>query len=183
MLLPVSPHSISLLSRLPRGISVSFSSMLRVSLLSPLSTTSTAPQQHPHRLGVRTTQEYELILLVTIAIWRFTLYWTLILIGGIFLLCSLLASLSLLLSQTIYDHPSSTSSTTSTPKHQAPFHPPISSSTQHLKPPRKKPPLWPIFLLPIVVGLVASFIALLSGTVVGFTLATIYAAGGFSMST
>jgi hypothetical protein len=128
------------------------------------------------------------------AIWHFTLYWTLILIGGIFVLCSLLASLSLLLSQTVYDtspkiqHPLPTDQA---PKHNAPFHsgsPSIPSAQtvtagKVIRPLRKRPPLWPIFLIPIVVGAVAAIVALISGTVVGFVLAAIYSAGGFSMST
>ncbi|WVQ95918.1 hypothetical protein IAU59_003017 [Kwoniella sp. CBS 9459] len=48
---------------------------------------------------------------------------------------------------------------------------------------RKRPPLWPILILPAMSVVVAAIIALISGTVVGFALAAIYSAGGFSMST
>ncbi|WVQ77526.1 hypothetical protein IAR50_007212 [Cryptococcus sp. DSM 104548] len=51
------------------------------------------------------------------------------------------------------------------------------------RPKRKRPPLWPILVLPLVATAVAAAVALVTGTVVGFALAAIYSAAGFSMST
>lgn len=48
---------------------------------------------------------------------------------------------------------------------------------------RKRPPLWLVLLIPLGMAVVAGFVALVSGTVVGFALAAVYSAGGFSMST
>ncbi|KAK4687384.1 hypothetical protein P7C73_g2742, partial [Tremellales sp. Uapishka_1] len=123
------------------------------------------------------------------AIWKFTFYWTLILLGSLFLLCSLLASLSLLLSLTIYN-PKPSSGAPAPPDEPIFAEPqtPQTHSTSPLIPPRKRPkrkrpPLWPVFLLPVVMTSIACFVALITGTVVGFTLAAVYSAGGFSMST
>lgn len=49
--------------------------------------------------------------------------------------------------------------------------------------PTKPPPLWPALLLPLVFSALAAFVSFISGTVVGFALAAVYDAGGFSMST
>ncbi|WVQ84448.1 hypothetical protein IAT38_006600 [Cryptococcus sp. DSM 104549] len=51
------------------------------------------------------------------------------------------------------------------------------------RPKRKRPPLWPILILPLVAISVAGVIAVITGTVMGFALAAVYSAGGFSMST
>ncbi|ORY34654.1 hypothetical protein BCR39DRAFT_513838 [Naematelia encephala] len=139
------------------------------------------------------------------AIWHFTFYWTIILLCGIFLLCSLLASLSLLLSRFEWrddpasDHvkteiPDPFLTTPSTPSHRPAYDPstPFDPKTPGLREPlvekrrrprRKRPPLWPVFLLPVVMTAVAAVVSVVTGTVVGFALAAVYSAGGFSMST
>jgi uncharacterized membrane protein len=43
--------------------------------------------------------------------------------------------------------------------------------------------LWPLLLLPLISFAIAAVIALISATVIGFALAALYSAGGFSMST
>ncbi|ODN84957.1 hypothetical protein L202_00801 [Cryptococcus amylolentus CBS 6039] len=48
---------------------------------------------------------------------------------------------------------------------------------------RKRPPLWPVLILPLVATALAAGVALVTGTVVGFALAAVYSAAGFSMST
>ncbi|KAK8849784.1 hypothetical protein IAR55_005120 [Kwoniella newhampshirensis] len=138
------------------------------------------------------------------AIWHFTLYWTILLLGSLFLICSLLASFTLLLSITVFrPHPRSHSTDRKTslnflplgadavssggipPSISAPTssktQSPLAKNSERRK--RKRPPLWPIFLLPVVSVSVAAVIAVITGTVVGFALAAIYSAGGFSMST
>ena len=48
---------------------------------------------------------------------------------------------------------------------------------------RTRPPLWPLLLIPVIALLVAAMVALISATVIGFALAALYSAGGFSMAT
>lgn len=43
--------------------------------------------------------------------------------------------------------------------------------------------MWLIAFIPLVMGFIATSVALVSGTVVGFALAAVYSAAGFSMST
>ncbi|WRT69821.1 uncharacterized protein IL334_006812 [Kwoniella shivajii] len=129
------------------------------------------------------------------AIWHFTLYWTLILIGSLFLICSILASTTILLNITKYrdkppDPPNKLSNGNQTGNGNTNIQIHSSNKSNNIleqikkrKRKSKKPPLWPIFILPMIVCLLASTISLISGTVVGFALAAIYSAGGFSMST
>lgn len=136
------------------------------------------------------------------AIWRFTLYWTILLVCSLFLICALMASFTLLLSLTVFRSPdpllpvpkphdsrsnetppyrttspntgvSATSSFTPLVKHPRPFE----------RPKRKKPPFWPVILLPIVMAVVAGIVSIISSTIIGFALAAVYSSGGFSMST
>ncbi|WVF68368.1 hypothetical protein IAT40_003133 [Kwoniella sp. CBS 6097] len=152
------------------------------------------------------------------AIWHFTLYWTMALTCGLFLICSLFASATMILNLTVYRPPGdppdhsllsmsrpipTTSASASTPisnptskpevndNHNQPTHhtdggggttTPIMKKNLR-KRRKKRPPLWPILTLPAISMFVAAVIALISGTVVGFALAAIYSAGGFSMST
>ena len=132
-----------------------------------------------------------------LGIWKFTLYWTLILLGGIFLLCSLLASFSLLLSLTYFRHDPSTTNKPPIPTtrsdhtktdaqhahHPANIYPPTHPLVHHHTPKRRRPPIWPVLVLPCIMAGVAAVVALVSGTVVGFALAAVYSAGGFNMST
>ena len=121
------------------------------------------------------------------AIWRFTVYWTILILCVVFLLCSLLASVTIILSLTVHRAlslpspsskplplPTPDSSRPPSPRHDAP---------KRERPKRKRPSLWPVCLLPVIMTAVAAFIALITGTVVGFTIAAVYAAGGFSVST
>lgn len=105
-------------------------------------------------------------------IWRFTVIWTLILIGGIFFLCSMMAFITTLLSLTTLrsDPPD--------PADKSNAGRPLGGRRK-----RKRPPLWPVFLIPLVGSGIGAVLAFLSGTVVGFVLAAVYSAGGFSMST
>jgi len=107
-----------------------------------------------------------------LAIWRFTLYWTLILIGGTFFLCSIAAFLTALLSLTIFRRPPNLPPTTS----------PEDTEREKLRPKRKRPPLWPVLLIPLVWSALGAIVALISGTIVGFVLGAVYSAGGSSMS-
>ncbi|WWD20408.1 hypothetical protein CI109_104884 [Kwoniella shandongensis] len=137
------------------------------------------------------------------AIWHFTLYWTILLLGALFLICSLFASFTLLLSLTV-SRPSSQqrsrkpslafvplgtdaiSSGGIPPPPLQPFQSktgdsPLTKNLERRK--GKRPPLWPILVLPVVAVSVAALISIVTGTVVGFALAAVYSAGGFSMST
>lgn len=122
------------------------------------------------------------------AIWRFTIYWTLLILCVIFLLCSLLAALNILLSIT-HRKPTATSSNTSshpvpTPHPNRPPSPNVNTEApKRVRAKRKRPPIWPVLLIPVVVTVVAAIIALITGTVVGFALAAVYSAGQFSVST
>lgn len=136
------------------------------------------------------------------AIWRFTLYWTLLLICSLFLICALMASFTLLLSLTVFRDPDppplvsksddlksnetrpyrTTSSNTGVPA--TPFSIPLVQRHrpfERLK--RKRPPIWPVLLLPVIVTAAVGVVSVISSTIVGFALAAIYSAGGFSMST
>ncbi|KAL7425244.1 hypothetical protein Q5752_000932 [Cryptotrichosporon argae] len=159
------------------------------------------------------------------AIWKFTFYWTLIMFGAAFLLCSLLASFNLFLS--LSTRPSrpvvvarsaaampvraastapSAGETMAGPASScagarwrssqplaaqpidpgAPFHataPAAAALPLPWRSKRRRPPLWLVGLIPLVMGGIAALVALISGTVVGFALAAIYSAGSFSMST
>nr|XP_019043674.1 hypothetical protein I302_08255 [Kwoniella bestiolae CBS 10118]OCF22604.1 hypothetical protein I302_08255 [Kwoniella bestiolae CBS 10118] len=122
-----------------------------------------------------TTNQRGIFLYEAEAIWHFTFYWTLLLIGSLFLICSTFASLTIFLNLTTYrDKPA-------TPTVGGLTSYPHSEKSRRSK--SKKPPLWPILILPIISIVIASGISLISGTVVGFALAAIYSAGGFSMST
>lgn len=169
------------------------------------------------------------LLTCPVAIWEFTLYWTIILICGTFLLCSVYASCNLLLSLTVFRRSSIAARRESTASrikriptpalslvrsnegrddpadavpelnHTQNGHGPdvqpragnVHSSTRSVplsakriaRTPPKRPPLWPVFLLPVVACLVAAVISLISATVIGFALAAVYSAGAFSMST
>lgn len=153
-----------------------------------------------------------------VAIWRFTLYWTLTTMCTTFLIASLIAVFNL--SRSILHRPHSTpsaaqndiplkplSSTPRTPSAPGPSRSPRPASpitpytpsapllstgttaSTHTAPARrtrarrKRPPLWPLLLLPIGAVCVAAVIAVISATVIGFALAALYSAGGFSMST
>ncbi|WVR07949.1 hypothetical protein IAU60_004992 [Kwoniella sp. DSM 27419] len=122
------------------------------------------------------------------AIWHFTLYWTLLLLGSLFLLCSTFASFTMLLNVTIY-RPYSAASTRRQnldipqDKGKLSFAALANSDSSIRRRKRKRPPLWPILILPAAATAVSAAIALISGTVVGFALAAVYSAGGFSMST
>ncbi|OCF40674.1 hypothetical protein I317_05523 [Kwoniella heveanensis CBS 569] len=136
------------------------------------------------------------------AIWHFTLYWTMALLCGLFLICALFASATMILNLTVYrpplgdppDYPSRSVSAPTPRPAPRPIHMTTSTGAGTAKPPpiirknlrkrrKKRPPLWPVLILPAVSVFVAAVIALISGTVVGFALAAIYSAGGFSMST
>ncbi|WWC92666.1 uncharacterized protein L201_007625 [Kwoniella dendrophila CBS 6074] len=148
-----------------------------------------------------TSEQRGIFLYEAEAIWHFTLYWTLILLMSLFLLCSAFASFTIFLNITKYRN-KPPDNHNHNHKQKSPFSPTIISNNQdnqnnqnnqnnnhitikHLtarkKP--KKPPLWPIIILPIISLFIAAFIGLISSTVVGFALAAIYSAGGFSMST
>jgi uncharacterized membrane-anchored protein YitT (DUF2179 family) len=64
----------------------------------------------------------------------------------------------------------------------APGQPPqmLNLSTYRL---RKRPPLAYVLFIPLFMAVVAGFVAIVSGTIVGFALAAVYSAAGFSMST
>jgi hypothetical protein len=49
--------------------------------------------------------------------------------------------------------------------------------------PRKPFPLWPVFLIPVVWSALGALVALICSAAVGFVLAAVYNAAGFSMST
>ena len=114
------------------------------------------------------------------------MYWTLIIIGAVFLLCSLLAAFTTLLSLTVFRNPTSTSPPSTTHSPFSATHTPLPGSGMYQgkrRRKRKRPPLWPVVLLPVVAYAIAAFVALVSGTVVGFSLAAVYSAGGFHVST
>ncbi|OCF34346.1 hypothetical protein I316_03860 [Kwoniella heveanensis BCC8398] len=139
------------------------------------------------------------------AIWHFTLYWTMALLCGLFLICALFASATMILNLTVYRPPPGDPPDYPSRSKLATHHLASTSARNNLesgsrsgagtaKPPpiirknlrkrrKKRPPLWPVLILPAVSVFVAAVIALISGTVVGFALAAIYSAGGFSMST
>ncbi|RXK39705.1 hypothetical protein M231_03060 [Tremella mesenterica] len=125
-------------------------------------------------------------------IWKFTLYWTLLFLGSIFFICSVLASFTSLLSLTILrpsDNPINV-----VPKDQSRANASRSPSTRRrseasemlvkrMRAKRIKPPLWPVFIFPLIMTSIAGVVGVISGTVVGFALAAVYSAGGFAMST
>lgn len=153
-----------------------------------------------------------------VAIWRFTLYWTLILVCGIYTTCAIIATANLFLSSTVFrpmpvdklapllQPPTPLTSLTSpTPVSRSGHAQTQASSVSDVpvpaqpgslpnpKPPdgpprlrgqrRTRPPLWPLLLIPLISLAVAAVIAVISATVIGFALAALYSAGGFSMST
>lgn len=140
------------------------------------------------------------IQLTFAGIWRFTLYWTLIIFCSTFGLASLIAIFSLSRSL-LFQRPTPHSrSRPGTPIISAPslsLHPltPLTPLTPHapsspllkdnrrIRPKRKRPPLWPLVLIPIGAVSIAAVTAVISATVIGFALAAVYSAGGFSMST
>lgn len=54
---------------------------------------------------------------------------------------------------------------------------------EKLRRPRKPFPLWPVFLIPFAWAFSAALVALICSGVVGFVLAAVYNAAGFSFST
>lgn len=101
--------------------------------------------------------------------------WTIILTCGVFMICAGTALVNLLLSRFVW-----------TPKderdHERGENYIPSSKISRYK--TIKPlPLWLYFLIPVAMAATAAFVSLISGTVVGFSLAAVYSAGGFSMST
>ncbi|TXT12994.1 hypothetical protein VHUM_01395 [Vanrija humicola] len=101
------------------------------------------------------------------AIWRFTFYWTLILFTSTFLACAALASANIVLSRNLFSRAASAASSIGRRRPRT----------------RRRPPLYLVLLIPLVMAAIAAFVALVSGTVVGFALAAVYSSGGFSMST
>jgi hypothetical protein len=120
-------------------------------------------------------------------IWRFTIYWTLLLVGGTFLLCSLFASFTLFLSLTTYRQNASPPVKPPDPKSDA--LPETHGGDGHRRrsekrtEKRKRPPFWPLIVLPVFWSAVAALVSMVSGSIVGFALAAVYSAGGFTMST
>lgn len=107
---------------------------------------------------------------------------------GIFFLCSLWASFTLLLSLTTYrDNAAPLQSTSINAEKSAPVTAPAPAEAGTLRARRrlrrKRPPFWPLIILPLVMSAIAALVALISGTIVGFSLAAVYSAGGFTMST
>jgi hypothetical protein len=111
-------------------------------------------------------------------------------LGGTFFICALLASFSLTLSLYVFrDDP--TKPTKSAGKVDNGDEIEMTSEAGGSRSTKgvrsrlryKKPPLWPILVLPIVMAAIAAAVAAVSGTVVGFALAAVYSAGGFTMST
>ncbi|KAK1923370.1 hypothetical protein DB88DRAFT_490942 [Papiliotrema laurentii] len=141
-------------------------------------TTPSFPSLYPPSLE-NTEDERGVFLYEAESIWRFTLYWTLILLGGTFFLCALWASFNLIISLT-YLHPKAARSTSRESKLK-PLHPPDNGRIKRKK--RKRPPIWPLLVLPFLMLAVAALVALISGSVIGFALAAVYSAGGFTMST
>ncbi|WWC73805.1 uncharacterized protein I206_107777 [Kwoniella pini CBS 10737] len=117
------------------------------------------------------------------AIWHFTFYWTFLLLGALFLICSILASFTIFINIFKYRaNPPDRQPASSANKYENFTKFGRGKEKERIER-RKKPPLWPIFILPLISVIIASAISLISGTVVGFALAAIYSAGGFSMST
>lgn len=128
------------------------------------------------------------------AIWRFTFYWTLILFLGTFLACAALASANIILSRAVFApghdkdkrgeevemRPISSSSGGGLFARAASA---ASSVVRRRQRTRRRPPLYLVLIIPLLMGAIAAFVALVSGTVVGFALAAVYSSGGFSMST
>lgn len=153
----------------------------------------------PHEVHIYIIHRHYLIIISMLtpkAIWEFTLFWTFITMGITFGLASLLAVFSLSRSMLLYRNPPSPSSISSRPstplapssndRHQpSPFTPHSTSPliSKRSRPKRTRPPLWPLVFIPIVALGIAGLTALVSGTVIGFALAAVYSAGGFSMST
>nr|XP_018260136.1 uncharacterized protein I303_07053 [Kwoniella dejecticola CBS 10117]OBR82294.1 hypothetical protein I303_07053 [Kwoniella dejecticola CBS 10117] len=118
------------------------------------------------------------------AIWHFTFYWTVLLLGFLFLICSMLASFTIFINIVRFrtNPPDRPSKQNSGGRMNGLIRMGLEKDKDKGER-RKKPPLWPIFVLPVVSVIIASGISLISGTVVGFALAAIYSSGGFSMST
>ncbi|KAL1412565.1 hypothetical protein Q8F55_000312 [Vanrija albida] len=122
------------------------------------------------------------------AIWRFTFYWTLILLLGTFLACAALASANIVLSRTLFA-PRKDDEMELLPRRglvgaisrAASAASSIARGRRHRA--RRRPPLYLVLIIPLLMGVIAAFVALVSGTVVGFALAAVYSSGGFSMST
>lgn len=110
----------------------------------------------------------------TAAIWKFTFYWTLILVFGTYEACALLAVIALSLSR-------ATSGRIQAESDSARRRDAGGKRTRFRT--RQRPPLWMLLMIPLAMGAIACFVSLVSGTVVGFALAAVYSAGGFSMST
>lgn len=156
-----------------------------------------------------------------LAIWRFTLYWTLLLVCGTYFICASIATISLLLSLTYLRplpppiapklQPPTPLTSLATPRPRRASHSGqegqyemgelndmgrggrsgqagpapdgVTGGKRLSRPKRARPPLWPVLLIPAIAVVVSALIALGSATVIGFALAALYSAGGFSMST
>ncbi|BEJ13520.1 hypothetical protein CspHIS471_0306940 [Cutaneotrichosporon sp. HIS471] len=101
------------------------------------------------------------------AIWKFTFYWTLILMSTTFEACAALAVLAQLLSRSAARRRDAAANAGRQSKFRQ----------------RRRAPFYLLPLIPIAMGAIATFVSLVSGTVVGFALAAVYSAGGFAMST
>lgn len=104
---------------------------------------------------------------LTLAIWKFTFYWTLILMSATFEACAALAMFALLLARGAARRRDAAANAGRRSKFRV----------------RRRPPFYLLLLFPVAMGAIATFVSLVSGTVVGFALAAVYSAGGFSMST
>lgn len=94
---------------------------------------------------------------------------------GVFCICAMTALVNLLLSRFVWS-PKEERDHERQPGHN---HHGVTPLYYTIKP----LPLWLFALIPVCMAATAAFVSLVSGTVVGFALAAIYAAGGFSMST
>ena len=139
-----------------------------------VSPTSTYQHRLPSpelRSAFQISPEYRLMT----GIWRFTLYWTFILLSGTYLLCALWASTNIAISL-LYLQPKIQARSDSFLKS------PISNG-RILRKKRIRPPWWPLLVMPVIMVAVATFISLITGSVIGFALAAVYDAGAFTMST
>lgn len=114
----------------------------------------------------------------TTAIWKFTFYWTLILVAATFEACALLAMVSLFISRTTSRRNQKEAIARARQRASGTHGGRLSRYRM-----RQMPPLWLLLIIPLAMGAIACFVSLVSGTVVGFALAAVYSAGGFSMST
>ncbi|GMK56577.1 hypothetical protein CspeluHIS016_0304170 [Cutaneotrichosporon spelunceum] len=116
---------------------------------------------------VSTRQQRGYFLPDATSIWKFTFYWTLILMSATFEACAALAVFAQLLSRSAARRRDAAANAGRRSKFRL----------------RRRSPLYFLLLIPIAMGAIATFVSLVSGTVVGFALAAVYNAGGFAMST